>query len=253
MPSISFCPSFSPSLPFLCDPPRLFSPADSGLIWSVSLAGLQHLRSFHLTQTDEACRHFTTVYFHSRLCFLESSCVPDCCLCHSSSTRRVLTSLSPRRNALPTSRVVFEHAGNVCSCSPTAVTSYDQRPTQPIFQLQHFSFALWLAGSHGNHFNEHLVISAFIVKSQSIKMDDMRHARTHTFRVFCSDFCVQGEFCHAKLWPLYSWRHIATLKTSNNALNVWCDSHSMTVGVYIKHQWRPMNNGYSYGIKYMAS
>lgn len=83
--------------------------------------------------------------------------------------------------------VVFEHAGNVCSCSPTAVTTYDQLLTQPIFQSQHLSFSLWLSGFHGNHFNEHLVISPFIVKSQSIKMDNLSHAHTRMHTPFmCS-------------------------------------------------------------------
>lgn len=103
-----FLPFFSSSLPPTFEPRCLFSPAEFGLIWSVSLAGLQHLCSFHLTRADEACRHFATACFRSRRCFLESSRVPDCCLCHSISTRRDFTSLSPHTTALPAYRC-FQH------------------------------------------------------------------------------------------------------------------------------------------------
>ncbi len=99
-PAFSLLCSLPPhSLPFfLFLPPSLllilsaFSLQQCSVWFDLSVCRAATPPCFHLTRADEACRHFSTVYFQSRVCFLESLCVPDHCLHYHTSTML----LSPR-------------------------------------------------------------------------------------------------------------------------------------------------------------
>lgn len=92
---------------------------------------------FHLTRADEACRHFTTVHFQSRVCFLESLCVPDHCLCYHIST--ILLSLTVFHNPL-----LHAASGTTLFCTTDtpfrliAISNFCWKP------LQHCTSLRWL-------------------------------------------------------------------------------------------------------------
>lgn len=80
------CSSFPFSLPLFLLILAAFSLQQCSVWFDLSVCRAATPPYFHLTQADEACRHFTTVHFQSSVCFLESLCVPDHCLHHHTST-----------------------------------------------------------------------------------------------------------------------------------------------------------------------